>query len=635
MSRLIHILQRLRVSPRQLPWGLGILCILTAITVYYTRQTSARSVATIDPTQSFPKYSVPLDPVSPSIEQRLPLIGQDAYSPGTDAIAPHDLRSPPPEVLRIGGHVLKSASLEPMSHATVWLYSTTSAHDTHNVTAPPEFESALTDSDGAFTFALPERTWSLYHCYATKIADASGAVLYEGESPLEDGLLFYVDEPIWIRGQLIRQSDPYLTDHMRVSVHTVPDATVWSTAYVGSAMLARDGLFAIEIPNYLQPKRFNLTFQYENAAGMLQVSVPASELLSPEGATISPSFGLLDLTVFNAKKEPVSGATIRIQQLGGDDLLPAETRMTDQGGRIQYLVPCGILELCAYHANYGSTSTTLDLTDLGCTRQHALTLVPTSGRRIKGEVLLSDGAPVENAYVSITPSGHTDATLAALVGDYSDSSGHFDLPRVCDGSMLLNAFHHAYGGIPEATLAPTVDSVRVILEPHCQLIVHLDATQLRTPLPGGPAQYLLSNRDMERYHSGDGFTPLVLSQVPAGRYNLFVRMAGGLAYGQTEVDLHLGQPNIVTVPMAELAAVRGQIGFPNGAPGRDLQVTLRHPKWPAYLVSAWGQTTTDNDGYFELYSAQLDPAPIDVSRNGIMLGHFQISQGQMQALVLP
>lgn len=125
--------------------------------------------------------------------------------------------------------------------------------------------------------------------------------------------------------------------------------------------------------------------------------------------------------------------------------------------------------------------------------------------------------------------------------------------------------------------------------------------------------------------------PYVLVGCAKGKYNLFVRLPGGIGYGQRTLSVEENNPT------TELVLQRGHwfSGVIRVAADKALEhitVEVAHPHWTKQTVRLWGTAVPDEAGRFRVFAGDLSQGKIRLVARGTSLGLFAV-QDQVENII--
>lgn len=500
------------------------------------------------------------------------------------------------------GTVLFHDTLEPAGRHDVALWGDDATTLVRAQTAP----------DGEFRIAWSAATLPLGRLVRVGIRGPEGVAALHGLAALRQGITFFVSRPRSVQGRLVGLDACFDPAQAAIAAMTVPDRRIWERRLVGHTEVGDDGRFAMLIPGYDCADAFDvLVSALDGAVGAIVRRVPTSSLLDPLGANIPLSLSRMRVVVEDEHGAPVPGAAVQAAALdGATEHVPHEDVLTREDGSATLLVPASRVELCVFRSGRAVSIEAIDVPP--CELTHRVRLAPDDSVPLEGEVLLPDGTPVADASATLYPRSTAETGLAALQAVRTDRDGRFRIARHSDRASALTIFHRDHGTVEERDLPPNVRFVRVYLEPLGDLRIDVAASALALDSPVGSIQYCLADVERDRTHTGVLELPSVISDVPVGRYNLFVRSAAGEGFGQVHAVVDARDARTVAVELVDGSAWLGAVVRADGSPVEGARVRLIDPSWPDELLSWWGATTTDAHGQFFLVAGAATHAVLEV-----------------------
>ncbi|MFN0243253.1 MAG: hypothetical protein ACKVWV_10215 [Planctomycetota bacterium] len=521
---------------------------------------------------------------------------------GGDLVVANDGPQTDHEATVLCGTVVFRDTLEPAGRHDLALWSADAT----------TFVRAETTPNGEFRIAWSAAALPLGRLVHVGIRGPEGVAALHGLAALRQGMTFFVSRPQNVHGRLVGLDACFDPARTAIAAMTVPDRRIWERRLVGRTEVGDDGRFAMLIPGYDCSDAFDvLVSALDGAAGAIARRVPASSLLDPLGASIPLALSHMRVVVEDEHGAPIAGAALQAAALAGATEHAAhEDVLTRDDGSATLLVPASRVELSVFRSGRAVSIEEIDVPP--CELTHRVRLARDDTLPLEGEVLLPDGTPVADASATLYPKSTAQTGLAALQAVRTDRAGRFRIARHSERPSHLTIFHRDHGTVEERDLPPSVRFVRVYLEPLGDLRIVVAASALALDSPVGSIQYCLADVERDRTHTGVLELPSVISDVPVGRYNLFVRSAAGEGFGQVHAVVDARDARTVEVELVDGSAWLGAVVRADGSPVEGARVRLIDPTWPEELLSWWGATTTDAHGQFFLVAGAATRAVLEV-----------------------
>ncbi len=518
---------------------------------------------------------------------------------------PASLAPDAPEIV-VTGRVLEGATREPLASVRVQL-------------GGPGHATAKTDGEGRFRFELPSEHWRYGDTVTARVfqeemvrllrditekrpsqTSISNAMspLFSGAVVLEPEVTLLARTQLELRGRLVSTLE-LGPDPIWVTAHVPASETVPVSVYAGTGPLDDVGSFLLEPWVDRVPPAFRLTFG-SSGAQLLTVDVPTEELLAPAGALIELVQQALELVVTSDEGAPLAGVSLRLRPQSLAEGLAGET---DPDGRARFLLPSGEVELCAGTPGHASVVERLEIPAGGLRHQLRLRRLG-AGDRVAGRVVDDRGAPVEGAYASVFPeTADPEVGVPGHAGVRTDAQGRFSLEVASAGPLVALAYHRELGQSAEIETQAGASDLLLVIEGQGALEAQVSGAA-GSETPSGGIEWLLVDEAGAAVDSGHEWgARLVIEPIPAGRYELWVRLAGTSSLGSVLATVTPRERALHGVSPEPVEHVAGRLVYSTGAtgdPAAGLDVALEGTTLPAAAAALWSTSRADGNGAFDL-----------------------------------